>query len=148
MPDFSGWFAQTFSDLPLIGLFLYSFFAATLLPGGSEIALAGVVASTPDRMGVAVLAATFGNTLGGLTSYACGWFLPQKDALKTSRAWRWMERYGTPALLLSWLPLIGDLLCVIAGWLRLHWFRVTIAIAAGKLARYWIIAEGVRHVAG
>ena len=55
-----------------------------------------------------------------------------------------MHRYGAPALLLSWLPLIGDLHCVAAGWLRIHLGWSLLAMAAGKAARYWLVIEGVR----
>jgi membrane protein YqaA with SNARE-associated domain len=52
-----------------------------------------------------------------------------------------MLRWGSPALLLSWLPLVGDALCVAAGWLRLHWLPCCLFMAIGKLARYWLIAH-------
>lgn len=141
MPE---WLSAAFADLPLLGLFAYSFLAATLLPGGSEIALAAYVASTPDHAPLALLLATCGNTLGGLTSWAVGRFLPPSEKLKASRAGRWIHRYGAPALLLSWLPLIGDLLCVAAGWLRINVWWSGLAMAAGKAARYWLVIEGVR----
>ena len=141
MPE---WFSAAFADLPLLGLLAYSFFAATLLPGGSEIALAAYVASAPERASDALLVATFGNTLGGVTSWLCGRFMPPSEKLKAGRAGRWMHHYGAPALLLSWVPLIGDLLCVAAGWLRVNLWWCILAMAAGKAARYWLIIEGVR----
>ena len=145
MPD---WLANHFGEASLAALFIYSFVSSTLLPGGSEIALAALVAAQPGQAMAAVLVATVGNTLGGLTSYACGRWLPQKPGLADSRAGRAMQRWGAPALLLSWLPLIGDLLCVAAGWLRIHWLAATVAIAAGKLARYVLVAEGIRQLSG
>jgi membrane protein YqaA with SNARE-associated domain len=132
------------ADLPLLGLFAYSFLASTLLPGGSEIALAAYVANAPDNASTALLLATCGNTLGGLTSWAIGRFLPPSEQLKASRAGRWIHRHGAPVLLLSWLPLIGDLLCVAAGWLRVNVWWSALAMAAGKAARYWLVIEGVR----
>lgn len=145
MPD---WLVTHFGEASLAALFVYSFLSSTLLPGGSEIALAALVAAQPAQATAAVLVATVGNTLGGLTSYACGRWLPPRPALAESRAGRAMQRFGAPALLLSWLPLIGDLLCVAAGWLRIHWFAATLAIATGKLARYALVAEGVRRLGG
>lgn len=138
------WLTEAFTEAPLLGLFLYSFLAATLLPGGSEIALAAYVATTPERAMEAWLLATTGNTLGGLTSWLCGRFMPPSEKLKGSRAGRWLHYYGASALLLSWLPLIGDLLCVAAGWLRINVVWSLLAIAIGKAARYWLIIEGVR----
>ena len=141
MPD---WFSAAFNDVPLLGLFAFSFLAATLLPGGSEIALAAYVASAPQSALSALLLATLGNTLGGLTSWLCGRFMPPSEKLKSSRAGHWMHRYGAPMLLLSWVPLIGDLLCVAAGWLRVNVWWSLVAMAVGKAARYWLIIEGVR----
>jgi membrane protein YqaA with SNARE-associated domain len=43
-------------------------------------------------------------------------------------------------LLLAWVPLIGDALCLAAGWLRLHWWQAALFMAMGKFARYWVIA--------
>ena len=67
--------------------------------------------------------------------------------------WPWAEelaRYaglalvymGAPVLLLSWVPLIGDALCVAAGWLRLYWLPCALFMALGKFARYWLVAHG------
>ena len=132
------------ADLPLLALFVYSFLAATLLPGGSEVALAAYVAGTPERAQAALLFATAGNTLGGLSSWLIGRFLPPSDKLKSSRAGRWIQRFGAPVLLLSWVPLIGDLLCVAAGWLRVNVWWSLLAMMLGKTARYWLVIEGVR----
>ncbi|HEX5804444.1 MAG TPA: DedA family protein, partial [Azospira sp.] len=52
-----------------------------------------------------------------------------------------VRRYGAPVLLFAWAPLVGDALCVAAGWLRLHWLPCTLFMAAGKLARYWLVAQ-------
>ena len=58
--------------------------------------------------------------------------LPHKDKL---------ERWGSPVLLLAWAPLIGDALCVAAGWLRLHWLPCCLFMAIGKFVRYWLVAQ-------
>ena len=141
MPD---WFSAAFADLPLLGLFVYSFLAASLLPGGSEIALAAYVAAMPQNALTALVLATFGNTLGGITTWLCGRFMPPSEKLKASLAGQWMHRHGAPILLLSWVPLIGDLLCMAAGWLRVNLWWCIAAMAVGKAARYWLIIEGVR----
>jgi membrane protein YqaA with SNARE-associated domain len=124
-------------DLSLGGLFLSSFLAATLLPGGSEAVLFGVLKLNPGLLWPALALATLGNTLGGMSSYLLGRVLPERKPTK------WLDfvhRYGSPALLLAWAPLIGDALCVAAGWLRLNAIYVALFMAAGKLARYLIIA--------
>ena len=121
----------------LWALFASSFLAATLLPGGSEAVLFGVLKLHPHVAWTAVLVATAGNTLGGLSSYVIGRVLPRGKPIKGMRA---IERYGSPVLLLSWVPLIGDALCVAAGWLRLNAVFAAFYIALGKLARYALIA--------
>ena len=69
------------SDLALLGaLTLSAFLAATLLPGGSEVALAGLLALRPDLSLPALTLATLGNTAGGMSSYALGRLLPRKEA--------------------------------------------------------------------
>ncbi len=122
-------------------LFGSSFLAATLLPGGSEAVLFGVLKLHPGQLWAALAVATLGNTLGGLSSYFIGRLIPpmrtQEQAMKGLAT---VQRYGAPVLLLSWVPIIGDPLCVAAGWLRLNLWWSALAIALGKFARYWVIA--------
>ncbi len=120
-------------------LFTSAFVSATLLPGNSEAALLLFLHAFPERSASAILVATVGNTLGGLTSYWIGRVLPRTP---DNRAITLLRRWGTPALLLSWTPLIGDLLCVGAGWLRLDARFSTLFIALGKAARYAVLAAG------
>ena len=119
-------------------LFTSSFLAATLLPGGSEVALYGVLKLHPDQYWPALGVATLGNTLGGMSSYLIGRIIPQKKDLPGIQA---VRKYGSPALLLSWVPIIGDPLCVAAGWLRLNPWLSALFMGAGKLARYLVIAS-------
>lgn len=121
----------------LWAVFASSFLAATLLPGGSELALYGVLRLHPETAWTAVGVATLGNTLGALTSYAIGRVIPSSKPLKGIET---VRRYGAPVLLLSWVPIVGDPLCVAAGWLRIHLAAATAFIAAGKLARYIAVA--------
>lgn len=122
----------------LSALFLSSFLAATLLPGGSEAVLFGVLKMQPELFWPALGVATLGNTLGGMSSYVLGRFLPQG---KPGRGLDWVRRYGVAVLLLSWAPLVGDALCVAAGWLRLNPWSAALFIAVGKFARYWVVAQ-------
>lgn len=126
--------------MPLGGLFASAFLAATLLPGGSEVALYALLARAPAAAWPALAVATLGNTLGALTSYALGRLVPERRSA-SARALAWMRRGGMPLLLLSWVPLAGDALCVAAGWLRLPPLRCALFIAAGKFARYWVVAQ-------
>ena len=129
------------ADQGLLGLFIGSFLSATLLPGGSEALLWAFLQLHPEQGSLALLLCTVGNTLGGMTTYACGRFLPKWQRVDTLPHKEKLQRWGSPALLLSWLPLLGDALCLAAGWLRLHWVACLIFMAAGKLLRYWIIVQ-------
>lgn len=125
----------------LLALFTSSLLGATLLPGGSEAVLFAVLKNHPDSLWLALGIATLGNTLGGMVSFALGWLLPQTQQLKHVEK---VRRYGAPALLLAWLPLIGDALCLAAGWLRLSGWEAALYMAIGKLARYGIIAVAMQ----
>ncbi len=96
----------------------------------------------PEQSVAAIALATLGNTAGGMTSYAIGRFLPAKVQQKLEpRALGWLRRYGAPATLLAWLPVVGDALCVAAGWLRIAWMPALACMAAGRLARYLVVAS-------
>ena len=87
-----------------------------------------------------IVVATVANALGGMTSYGIGRFLPAKP--EKNRALTWLQRYGEWTLLLSKVPLIGDALCVAAGWLRFNPWLTLMMLAIGKFARYLAIAGG------
>lgn len=132
----------------LLALFTSSFLAATLLPGGSEAVLAGVLITHPNLYWQALVLATVGNTLGGMSSYLIGRFLPDEHAVydklgKHASKLNWVHQHGAPILLLSWAPVIGDILCVAAGWLRVNWLWALLFIALGKFARYWLVAMAI-----
>jgi membrane protein YqaA with SNARE-associated domain len=128
------------ADASLWTLFASSFLAATLLPGGSEAVLFAVLKMHPDSAWSAVAWATVGNTLGGMSSYLVGRLIPQTKPLKGLGL---LQRFGSPLLLFSWVPLIGDALCVAAGWLRLNPALAAVYMAVGKCARYALIAAAV-----
>ena len=132
MPEWTG-------EAGLAALFAAAFASATLLPANSEVVLAAVVRAFPERLVLAVAVATLGNTLGGMTTYAIGRLLPQR-APQASRPVAWVRRYGALTLLLSWVPIAGDALCAAAGWLRVPALPALAAMAAGKLARYVVVA--------
>lgn len=125
----------------LYSLFASSFLAATLLPGGSEAVLFTVLRKYPDALWMSLGLATLGNTLGGMTSFGMGWLVPQGHLKHVDK----VRRYGTPALLLAWAPLIGDALCLAAGWLRMSLWQSALFMSIGKFARYWVIAIAASH---
>jgi membrane protein YqaA with SNARE-associated domain len=125
----------------LLGVFAASFFAATLLPLPSEAALFAYLQLHPERAALAVAIATLGNTAGGMTSYLVGRLIPERTQSRLNpRAVQSVRRYGAPVTLLAWLPVVGDALCVAAGWLRVNWIAALAFMAAGRLGRYLIVA--------
>jgi membrane protein YqaA with SNARE-associated domain len=131
-------------SLPQYGLstlFVAAFISATLLPIGSEAALFGLLKLNPELFWPAVFVATAGNTLGGMLDWWIGYGAHQVvDRYGHSRshvkALEWLERLGPKACLLAWLPIVGDPLCAVAGWLRLPFWPCTAYMLVGKFLRY------------
>lgn len=129
-------------------LFLLSFLASTLLPLGSEWLLI-VLLNDGFLMIPVVSIATAGNVLGAMTTYGIGlWggpFLFRKvlrvSAEGQHRAERFFNAYGSWALLFSWLPVVGDPLCLAGGVLKTRPWRFVLLVTVGKLIRYLIVAE-------
>ena len=126
-------------SLPSVGLptlFIISLLSATLLPMGSEPAVFAVVKMNPELFWPAVLVATAGNTVGGAISYTMGYGAKRAFAEEKQTRWfGWLQRFGPKTLLLSWLPVIGDPLCVLAGWLKMSFLQSMFYMAIGKLLR-------------
>ncbi len=134
----------------LAGLFSSAFLAATVLPASSEAVLAGLLLGGGPPAGL-LLVASLGNTLGSVVNWVLGrfvtrfrdrrWFPATPEQL--ARAEGWYRRYGVWSLLLSWVPVIGDPLTVIAGVLRTPLVIFLPIVAVAKTARYaaiiWLI---------
>lgn len=146
MPDFSEQWAILSAFLVfnpawgLLGLGVFSFLSATLLPGGSEAMLLTFLTVQPEAVWPALMVATLGNTAGGMVSWWCGYTLPSWRYLEKSDQIRRVRRWGSPILLLSWLPFVGDIFCLAAGWLRLHWLMCLAFMAVGKALRYGVVS--------
>ena len=139
------WLAQSLGPgTELTLLFLVSFLAGSIVPVSSEVILFGVLKLDATLFWPALASATAGNTLGGLSSYALGRFLPEGKSLPAQAFVRRVKRFGSPILLLAWTPWIGDPLCVAAGWLRLSAWQCLVFMAIGKFARYWLVAIAAR----
>jgi membrane protein YqaA with SNARE-associated domain len=133
------------ADVSLWGLFLSAFISSTLFPGGSEVVL-GVLATERQYDPWLLLAiASLGNTLGALTTWLLGYLLARRLPLEARlserrrRALARVRHWGSPALLLSWLPVVGDPLCFAAGFLGLPLLASLLFIALGKIARYAVL---------
>jgi membrane protein YqaA with SNARE-associated domain len=138
--------------LPQVGLasvFMIALISATLLPLGSEPAVFLLVKTDPALFWPAVLVATLGNTAGGVISWWMGYGAERAyerathHAPPNARALSWLRRFGARACLLSWLPLVGDPLCAVAGWLRLPFWPCVLYMAIGKLGRYVVMTAAL-----
>lgn len=137
--------------LPRFGLstvFVVAFISATLLPLGSEPAVFGLVKLNPELFWPAILVATAGNTLGGAVSWWMGLGAEKayehwKHKPVESRALQWLQRFGPRACLLSWLPVVGDPLCAVAGFLRLPFWPCLGYMAIGKFLRYLVMTTAL-----
>jgi len=127
------------AEASLLGLLVSSFLSATLLPGGSEAVLFAVVRLHPEQTSTALVLATIGNTLGGMSTYLLARLLPQRELPVRLAA---VKRYGAVVLILAWAPLVGDALCAAAGWLRLNWLACMLWMALGKFGRYVLVVSG------
>lgn len=128
-------------------LFLLSFLAATVLPLGSEWLLIVMILKgfSPEQT---VLTASFGNYLGACSTLLIGIrgsdFCVSKvlriDENQLIRAKKLYEKYGTWSLLLSWLPVVGDPLCLVAGIFKVNFIRFSLLVYVGKFMRYATLA--------
>ena len=129
------------------GLFAAAFLSATLLPGSSEAAFLAVLAYG-GALAPAITVATFGNTQGSGANWAIGrWAAHYRDHPRFpvkpatfDRYQRWYARYGVWSLLLSWTPIIGDPLTVMAGIARTPFWLFMLVVSVAKLARYAALA--------
>ena len=157
--------------LPQFGLstvFVVAFISATLLPMGSEPAVFGLIKLNPELFWPAILVATAGNTLGGGVSWWMGlgahraWDAarrhrraghlpsanakPARELSRTERRARvWLRKWGAKTCLLSWLPVVGDPLCAVAGWLKLPFWPCVFYMAVGKFFRYLVMTTALLH---
>ena len=130
-----------------VSLFFMSFLASTLLPLGSEWLLVAMLAGGYDPLST-VATATVGNYLGAVITYLIGiwggsWLV--EKVLRVSpdqqgRARTYYQRFGVYSLLFSWIPVVGDPLCLVGGMLRVNFVQFSLLVAVGKLARYVVTA--------
>jgi membrane protein YqaA with SNARE-associated domain len=139
-----------------LGLFLSAFVAATILPAQSETVLTGLILLDRVPVGVLVAVASVGNVAGSVLNWGLGraieryrdrrWF-PVKPAM-LARATGWYHRYGRWSLLLSWVPIIGDPLTLVAGVLREEFWRFLLLVSIAKTGRYVFLAFVVMYWSG
>lgn len=138
----------TLAPMAYLFLFLTSLIAATILPAQSEAMLAGLLLTGEYIPWLLLVSATLGNVLGSLINWLLGraierfkhkrWF-PFKEK-QLQKAVVWYQRYGRWTLLLSWVPIIGDPITVVAGILRERVLIFLMLVTAAKAGRYLVIA--------
>lgn len=141
-----------FIELGYAGLFIASFLAATVVPFSSEVVFSALVFGGLDAW-KCVFVATAGNWLGGMTSYYVGrlgkleWiekYLRIKKE-KLDKFTEKMHKYGDWFAFFSFLPGVGDVIAVAAGYFRCRWWIVAVSMLAGKFVRYvfWMYVNGM-----
>lgn len=141
--------------MDLVVLFLSAFAASTIVPMSSEAVLAVIALSGSASPLLLLTVATAGNTLGatlnwGIGRYAATWRgrLTSFPEAKFRRASRWFQRWGVWSLLLSWLPIVGDPLTLIAGLLRTPFLPFFLLVLTGKAARYLAVLVAASAIQG
>jgi len=138
---------ELLTDYGLISLFLLSLCASTLIPLGSEWLLIALLLQG-ENVVAAVLVATVGNTLGAASSYLIGrlgsdWLTRKVlriSAQRQVRTEQLFQRYGSWTLFFSWLPIVGDPICLVGGLLKIHFGRFCLLVVTGKGLRYLVVA--------
>ena len=140
--------APVFDFSVYLGLFLSAFGAASLLPLQSEALLVGLLLGGAQPAAVLVVVASVGNVLGSVLNAALGrgierfherrWF--PVSAQRLEQAKRTYRRYGRWSLLLSWVPVIGDPLTLMAGVMREPWWSFLLLVTLAKTGRYLVLA--------
>ncbi len=139
------------SILPLVTLFFSGFTSATLLPGSSETLFLVMLAQQKWDTELLILIVGIGNSLGGMSNWILG-FLIRKGLYKEKeknqktekkyhfKADKWLKKYGSPVLFFSFLPIVGDPLCLVAGLVKIHWLKALLYISLGKFFRYFALS--------
>ena len=138
---------ESFLELGLLGLFISSFIAATIIPFSSELVLSFLLANQyPLEM--CLFIATLGNWLGGISSYGLGrlgeWtyikYFTGLDKTKIKKVREKVNKWKSPLAFFCWLPLIGDIFAVGLGFYKINFIKVSLWMFIGKMIRYVIWA--------
>ena len=130
------------------GLFLFAFLSASIIPVSSEAAIAGAIMLKMPA-GEALFWAGAGNCLGIAMNYGIGlwsskkWLKKYVDRAKATRSFNYVERYGYLALLLSWIPVIGDPITILAGVVRMNFIVFVVLSFSLRILRYYLIVAAM-----
>jgi membrane protein YqaA with SNARE-associated domain len=134
-----------------LGLFIASFLAATILPFSSEVVLVSLLSFSYKEFNYSsillIASATLGNFLGGTTNYYLGRFCKIEwlnkylgfSEQKLQKASKYVHKYGAYLAFFSWIPIVGDPMCIALGWFKAKQARFLLFMFVGKLMRYVIL---------
>lgn len=132
-------------NLGLLGLFIGTFLAATILPFSSDALYVAVLAATGNPVGCLVVG-TLGNWLGSVLTYWIGWigkwewiekwFKVKPETMEKQKSR--IDKYGVWLALLAWIPIIGDVLAITLGFFKVKPFWTMVLLLIGKGLRFWI----------
>ena len=135
--------------MDLFALFVSGFTSATLLPGSSEALFLYLLSRGDWSSGLLLLIVSIGNSLGGMSNWLLGMFIRygflqrsgsgENAKQVNQKAQRWLQQHGAPVLFFSFLPVIGDPLCLAAGLIHTHWLKSLFYISLGKFTRYAVL---------
>ena len=131
------------AEYGLLGLFVGSFLAATVVPFSADVLLVGMLVADVNSAVALLVVATLGNWIGGITSYGIGragkweWIERlhvSRESLEKQKTR--IERFGAPIALLTWVPFIGDVFAVALGFYRVKFLPAIFWMLVGKGARF------------
>ncbi len=156
MQSMEAWFTSVLQALalPQYGLstvFIVSLVSATLVPLGSEPAVFGLIKLNPELYWPTIFVATAGNALGGAINWWMGFgakraYEGYKHSAVQAKALAWLERLGPRACFFAFLPVVGDPLATLAGWLKLPFWQCFLYGALGKFLRYLVMTTALLYV--
>ncbi len=139
-------FIQLLVSYGSLGMFISAFLAGSVLPFSSELVMVGLLAAGAPPAEI-LFWGTLGNTLGSLFNYSIGrlgreewisrWAKVSPEKLEKGK--RWVRSYGAWAGLIAWIPILGSVITVAMGFLRVKLVYAVAAMATGKFVRYWIL---------
>ena len=142
-------------SLGLLGLFIGSFLASTILPFPSEALLVGNIA-LGNSVWICVLLAGLGNSLGGMTSFGLGWlgkiewieklFKVKKE--KIDKMQKIVDKYKAIAAFFAWLPVVGDLIAITLGWFKISPLKSCLYMTLGRFSRFAVVGVILQYSGG
>ena len=138
---------ENFLELGLLGLFISSFIAATIIPFSSELVLS-ILLANQYPLATCLIIATLGNWLGGISSYGLGrlgeWtyikYFTGLNKIKIGKVKGKVDKWKSPLAFFCWLPIVGDIFAVGLGFYKINFFKVSLLMLIGKMIRYFLWA--------